>query len=206
MNKLSEQRKRAVDIWLRIADTSVPTLIDHYLDSYLREHFKLPELPQGQMPYEGWMIGKSTKTPDKQRISPKGVALIKRWEGCRLKAYLCPANVWTVGYGHTKTVKPGQRINQAQANALLAKDLVVYEEAVRKHVTSKLTQHQFDALVSLCFNIGVGAFRNSTLVRLLNQKRYSQAADEFDRWVYADSKRLPGLVSRRKAEKKLFNS
>lgn len=138
------------------------------------------------------------------KTSQKGIDLIKQFEGCRLSAYKCPANVWTIGYGHTYGVKEGQTISQKQADKFLKDDLKSFEAAVTNYVKVPLSQNQFDALVSFSFNVGSEALRTSTLLKLLNQGKYSEAAEQFDRWVYASGKKLAGLVRRRKAEKELF--
>jgi lysozyme len=140
------------------------------------------------------------------KTSQVGIDLIKRWEGLRLKAYRCPAGVWTIGYGHTKGVRADQVITSSMAEALLRQDLVVFEKAVRRLVKVQLTQNQFDALVSFVFNVGEGAFAKSTLLKLLNQGNYQEAANQFDRWIYANRLPLEGLKKRRKAEKKVFLS
>lgn len=137
-------------------------------------------------------------------ISNAGIDLIKRFEGLRLKAYLCPAGVWTIGYGTTKGVKAGQRITEAQAEELLRADVEKFELAVIRTVKAPLTQNQLDALVSLAYNIGNKAFGNSTLLRLLNAGDYAGAAKQFDRWTRGGGKVLPGLVKRRAAERALF--
>ena len=138
-------------------------------------------------------------------ISQKGIDLIKNFEGCRLTAYRCPANILTIGYGHTGSdVSTGQKITQEQAEKLLKSDLLVHCNNVSRLVKVPLTQNQFDALVSFEFNVGYGAFASSTLLKLLNQKKYKEAAAQFDRWIYANRKVLAGLVKRRTAEKKLF--
>lgn len=138
-------------------------------------------------------------------ISENGIRLIKNFEGCRLEAYLCPAKVWTIGYGHTgSSVHKGLKITQTYADSLLKTDLIVHCNNVSKLVTVPLTQNQFDALVSFEFNVGYGALKSSTLLKLLNQKKYDAAAAQFDRWVYAGKMKLAGLVRRRAAEKKLF--
>lgn len=140
-------------------------------------------------------------------ISSKGKALIREFEGCRLTAYRCAANVLTIGFGSTGPhVTPGKTITQAEADALLTKDLIRFEKAVNDLVKVPLTQGQFDALVSFAFNCGVGAFQDSTLLRLLNQRDYVGAAAQFERWVKGPSGPLPGLVRRRDAEEALFRS
>lgn len=138
-------------------------------------------------------------------ISQKGIDLIKNFEGCRLTAYRCPANILTIGYGHTGSdVVIGQKITQEQAEKLLKSDLLVHCNNVSRLVKVPLTQNQFDALVSFEFNVGYSNFASSTMLKLLNQKKYREAAAQFDRWVYANRKVLAGLVKRRAAEKNLF--
>ena len=139
-------------------------------------------------------------------ISKKGIDLIKRYEGCRLKAYKCPAGVWTIGYGHTNNVRPDDIITQDDAEELLKRDLKVHEDNVKRVVKIALTQNQFDALVSFEYNVGYGAFANSTLLKLLNAGNYNGASKQFERWVYAGDRVLEGLVKRRKAEREMFLS
>ena len=140
------------------------------------------------------------------KTSQKGIDLIKKFEGCRLKAYKCPANVWTIGYGHTGNVKPNDVITQEQAEELLKRDLISFENSVSKLIKIAVTQNEFDALVSFAFNVGVGALANSTLLKLLNAGNKKGAAEQFSRWVYAGNKVLEGLIKRRNAEKDLFMS
>ena len=204
MNQLTLQRQQAVELFLQHADTSVPTLVDYYLDSYLRERLNLPSLPKGQPPYVGWMVGDKPVSA-KLKTSAIGVALIKRWEGLRLTAYQCSANVWTIGYGHTAGVKPGNRITRRQAEKYFLADLPIYEAIVYRHVNVALNQNQFDALVSFVYNVGETQFKNSTLVRLLNQGLYQNAAKELFRWNRAGGKQLQGLTNRRTEEFELFN-
>lgn len=139
------------------------------------------------------------------KISQKGIDLIKSFEGCRLAAYKCPAGVWTIGYGHTSGVRAGQKITQKQAEDFLKSDLQVYEKGVEKAVRVKLNQNQFDALVSFSFNCGLGALKNSTLLKKLNAGDYKGASAEFPRWNKANGRILAGLKRRRKAEKTLFD-
>jgi lysozyme len=132
------------------------------------------------------------------------IALVKASEGCKLTAYRCPAGIWTIGYGHTRGVKEGQTITQAQAEALLLDDLDEAADSVRSMVTVPITQGQCDALCDFVFNLGAGRLRDSTLLRLLNQSRYAEAAAQFKFWVMANGHALPGLVTRRAAERALF--
>lgn len=148
------------------------------------------------------------------RISEKGVALIKQFEGCRLTAYPDPGTggaPWTIGYGWThpvdgKPVKPGMTIDQDTADRLLKTGLVSYENDVLKLVRVKLTQGQFDALVSFAYNVGSRALSTSTLLKKLNAGDIKGAADEFLRWNKAGGKVMPGLTNRRKAERDVFLS
>lgn len=140
-------------------------------------------------------------------ISEKGIKLIKNFEGCRLEAYKCSAGIWTVGYGHTgSTVHQGLKISQSEADSLLKTDLIIHCNNVSKLVKVPLNQNQFDALVSLEYNIGYGNFSRSTLLKLLNTKNYKDAGEQFAVWRLGGGKILPGLVRRRKAEKDLFLS
>ena len=133
----------------------------------------------------------------------KGLELIKQSEGLQLEAYLCPARVWTIGYGHTKGVQSGDVINEDQAESYLRQDLGESERAVEHGVTASLTQNQFDALVSFTFNLGAGNLFSSTLLKKLNAGDYAGAADEFLRWDHTGGKQLPGLTRRRQAERQL---
>ena len=138
-------------------------------------------------------------------ISQKGIDLIKKFEGCRLTAYKCPSNVLTIGYGHTGSdVYIGKRITQEEADKLFSMDLKIHENNVNKLVKVSLTQNQFDALVSFEFNIGYGQFSKSNLLKLLNEKKYKESAEQFESWVYSNGKVLQGLVKRRTEEKNLF--
>lgn len=137
----------------------------------------------------------------------KNIDIIKKHEGLRLEAYLpTPNDVWTIGYGHTHTTKQGMKITEAQAEALLRKDIAWVEEAVNKFVVVPLTQNQFDALASFVFNVGEGAFSKSTLLRLLNSGDYEGAANQFLRWNKQKGRILKGLTKRREEERKLFLS
>lgn len=138
------------------------------------------------------------------KIGEKGLELIKHFEGLRLRAYQCSAHVWTIGYGHTAGVRPGDEISTEQADAFLKQDIAESERSVGRYVAVPLTNCQFDALVSFTFNLGSGNLRTSTLLKKLNSGDYAGAASEFLRWVNAGGERLPGLARRREAEKALF--
>ena len=143
------------------------------------------------------------------RISDKVISLIKQFEGLRLTAYQDSVGVWTIGYGWTqpvdgKPIRPGMTIKEETAERLLRTGLVGYESDVSKLVKVKLTQGQFDALVSFAYNLGPRALSTSTLLQKLNAGDYAGAADEFPRWNKAGGKVLPGLTLRREAERALF--
>lgn len=142
------------------------------------------------------------------KTSDKGVALIKKYEGCKLTAYKCPAGVWTIGYGHTgkvdgKAICSGMKITSAKATSLLKSDLAAFEKAVTncKYLTFKPNQNQFDALVSFAFNCGTGSL--NTLVKNRSAKVVSEKLLLYNK---ANGKELAGLVNRRKAEKALFDT
>ncbi len=139
-------------------------------------------------------------------ISQKGLDLIKQFEGLRLTAYKDPVGIWTIGYGHTGNVKPGQTITRAKAEQLLKSDTGWAQAAVRKYVKVPLTQGQFDALTSFTYNCGAGALQSSTLLKKLNAKDYAGAQKEFGKWVNAGGKKLAGLVRRRAAEAAMFGN
>ena len=139
------------------------------------------------------------------KISNKGLNLIKDFEGLKLTSYLCPANVWTIGYGSTGPhVKEGMTITEQEAEDLLKEDVSKFEECVNQAVEVDLTQDEFDALVSFSFNVGCGAFMGSTLLRLLNAGNKQAAAQQLLRWDKAGGKVLAGLARRRAAERQVF--
>nr|WP_314590070.1 lysozyme [uncultured Serratia sp.] len=143
------------------------------------------------------------------RISNKGRDFIKGFEALRLVAYPDPGTggkPWTIGWGHTKGVKQGDRITQEQAEQFLSDDLAVFELTVNSAIKRPMTQNQFDAMVSLAFNIGGPAFAQSTLVNKFNAGDVQGAADQFPRWKFSDGKVMPGLVKRRVAERETFLS
>ncbi len=139
------------------------------------------------------------------KISENGLDLIRKHEGLRLQAYLCPAGVLTIGYGHTGTdVKTAMKIDISQANALLSKDVERFEKSVNDLVRVPMTQGMFDALVGFAFNLGAGSLKGSTLLAKLNANDSQGAADEFLRWNKANGKVLDGLTARRESERELF--
>lgn len=138
------------------------------------------------------------------QISPAGIDLIKRFEGCRLSAYLDAIDVPTIGYGHTGGVKMGDVITQDQADAMLANDVQVRVNAVNAIVTKPVTQGQFDALVSFAYNCGVANLLHSTLMKMINRGEADSAGPQFLLWSRAGGKVLPGLVRRRQSEKDMY--
>lgn len=140
----------------------------------------------------------------KMTTSRLGLRLIKDFEGLKLKAYLCPAGVPTIGYGHTKGVKMGMTITEAQAEDYLVED-VGPAERILNAVGVNFRQEQFDALVSFIFNLGSGNLRNSTLLKkIVADKSDQEIAAEFVKWVNAAGKPLVGLKRRRVAEANMF--
>ena len=139
-----------------------------------------------------------------RRINDEGVALIRQWEGCKLTAYLCPAGVWTIGYGHTATAREGMTITEAEAERLLRQDLALFEAEVARAVDVDLTDNQFAALVSWSYNIGVGAMRRSSLIRRLNAGEYDAVPGELARWNKVKGRVVKGLSNRRAAEAGLW--
>ena len=153
------------------------------------------------------MLGIAT---DEMHISPSGIDLICNFEGKRLVAYDDGVGVWTIGFGTTIypngiKVKKGDVCTEAQAKAYMAHDLKKFELVVNNAVNVSLNQNQFDALVSLAYNIGTNAFKNSTLVKKLNAGDIRGATNQFDVWINAGGRRMQGLVNRRAKEKNIFS-
>lgn len=141
------------------------------------------------------------------RASGQCIRLITGFEKFRPTAYKpTPHDIWTCGYGHTKGVKEGDTCDMAQAIEWLHDDAHEAEDAINRHDTVPLTQNQFDALVSFVFNIGNGAFIESTLLRKLNDGQFEAAAAEFQKWNHQAGRVLDGLTVRRAAERKLFET
>lgn len=145
--------------------------------------------------------------------SQKCINLVKQFEGFSATPYLCPAGVWTIGYGHTEGVtEESAPITEPEACDLLAGDLEKYSAAVNRLVKVPLKQHQFDALVSFAYNVGTDedadtiaeGLGDSTLLAKLNQGFYEAAAREFLKWTKSKGRILGGLVKRRAAEQALF--
>ena len=152
---------------------------------------------------------KAAKAPAALDLKINGRNIIKRWEGLRLKGYLCPAGTPTVGWGHTGTeVYVGMKITMAHAERLLTADVQWAEQAIERYVTAYVRQNQFDALVSFIFNIGSGAFAGSTALKRINNLNWQGAAEAMTWWnkarVSGALTILPGLVDRRAEEAALF--
>lgn len=140
-------------------------------------------------------------------ISDNGIRLIKEHEGFRSHAYPDPGSggdPWTVGYGSTHDVHPGTVVTEREAEAMLIADIHVYEAAVNHGVRVPISQGQFDALVSLCYNIGVRHFLGSTVLKRLNASDFQGAADAFLMWDKAAHHVMAGLHKRREDERRVF--
>ncbi len=143
-----------------------------------------------------------------REVNQAGVDLIRRFEGCRLDAYPDPGtggDPWTIGYGATGPgIAPGVVWTQEEAEARLVEDIAQFAGAVERALTVPVSANEFAAMVSLAFNIGAGAFRKSTLLRLVNDGHFEAAAEQFLRWNRAGGREMPGLTRRRQAERQLF--
>ena len=151
------------------------------------------------------------------QMSPEGMnALLKKFEGCKLTAYRCPANVCTIGYGHTTaagapSVSDGMKITQQQADDILSRDLVKFETAVYNMVQQPLNQNQFDVLVDFAYNAGAGALKSSTLLKKVNAGNFNEVPAELMKWTKGKipgkgMQVLPGLFRRRQAESAWWTS
>lgn len=139
--------------------------------------------------------------------SSKGLELTKEFEGCRLSAYQDQRGKWTIGYGHTGLdVRRGMVITLEQAESLLLKDMATAVSCVNRNVATQISQSQFDALVDFTFNLGCQTLMVSTLIRKVNARDFSGAAEQFLRWDHVAGAVIPGLTRRRQAEKTLFES
>lgn len=142
-------------------------------------------------------------------MNDAGYALSRKAEGLKLKAYLCPAKKWTIGYGATRyederKVKEGDIITKERAEELLKNLISKFEKDVKRLVQVQLNDNQFSALVDFTYNVGTESFATSTLLKKINTVNFKGASEEFGRWIYSKGVELPGLVKRRKAEKELF--
>ncbi len=184
--------------------------------SALGQWFMLPDTPTMMTFSMGTGYPEPNPIPDKPepppgQINEDGIIIVKSFEGLRLQAYQDSVGIWTIGYGHTSMagppdVYPGMVITEAEADQILRRDLDLFEAGVTRGLTIATNSDQFSAMVSFSFNVGLGAFRDSTLLRKHNAGDFAGAADEFLRWVYAGGQYLPGLERRRNAERALYLS
>lgn len=142
-------------------------------------------------------------------MTEKGLELVKRFEGFSPRPYLCPAGYWTIGYGKVLGRQWNNEwgklvITQRQAENMLIEDLKKYEKAILPLIDVEIHDYMLDALVSFTYNVGVFAFKASTLRKRLNNYEFYECADQFLKWVYAGGRKLQGLVKRREAERALF--
>jgi len=139
------------------------------------------------------------------KASETAYKLIRHFEGLRLNKYLCPGGMWTIGYGHNLGPNPSRltRITKDQAESMLSADVAVREDQVNR-LDLDLEQHEFDAIIDFVFNVGVGTFQRSTLLRLIRMGAKEEAADQFERYRIAGGVVQPGLVKRRAAEEAVF--
>ena len=153
-----------------------------------------------------WVIEKRNIFNDNLRSDQINLteSLIKKFEGCELEAYLCPAGVWTIGYGHTKDVKEGDRITKDEANHLLEEEMIEYESYIDDMVDVELNQSQYDALCAWVYNLGPSNLGSSQLLKVLNEGKYEEVPQQIKRWNKANGEVLNGLIRRREAEALLF--
>tara|TARA_R110001583_G_scaffold71869_5_gene201913 strand:- start:848 stop:1273 length:426 start_codon:yes stop_codon:yes gene_type:complete len=140
------------------------------------------------------------------KISDKGINLIKEFEGLELISYLCPAKVWTIGYGHTKGVQEGMEWTEEQAEEALKEEVIGYCRYVEELVEVPLNQNQFDALTSWTYNLGPTNLKSSTMLKVLNDGNYDGVPEQIKKWNKAGGQVLNGLIKRRDAEAELFVS
>lgn len=145
------------------------------------------------------------------RTGKEALRIIKNWEGFRAAPYKCSAGVWTIGYGTTvypggqKVTERDPEISQAQAEGYLEDHIKTkIEPQLNKLINVMINQNQWDALVSFCYNVGLGNFKTSTMLKLIKKGLFAEAAKEFSKWNKAGGKELAGLIARRKEERLLF--
>jgi lysozyme len=143
------------------------------------------------------------------KMTKEGLALIRKFEGFRSTAYRCPAGIWTIGYGHTSmagspAVAGGMEISRAEAAAILAEDVARFAADVARLLVVRLADHQFSALVSFAYNVGIGNFRGSSVLKAVNCGDFAAVPRRLQLWTKAKGRQLPGLVRRRAAEAELF--
>lgn len=146
------------------------------------------------------IMGAFPKPTPTKPTKVKDTSLIRKWEGMRLGAYKDTGGVWTIGYGHTSTAKPGMVISKKKAEKLLREDISWVEDVINTEVKAPINQEQFDVLASFVYNIGGSQFRSSTLLRKLNAYDYEGVTEEFLRWKYDNGRMIQGLLNRRNDE------
>jgi len=154
-----------------------------------------------------WSIIKKSlliRRRNNMHISKEGIALIKKFEGCELEAYLCPAGVLTIAYGRTKGVKENDTCTYSEAEEWLEEELTEYEDYVKNLIKVDLTQNQFDSLVCWTYNLGPTNLKKSTLLKVLNEGDYDSVPSQMKRWNKSQGEVLEGLIRRREAEALLF--
>jgi lysozyme len=144
------------------------------------------------------------------KISSQGYDLIREFEGLRTEAYRDAVGVWTIGYGHTSAageprVKPGMAITQDEATEILKRDVETFADGVRRHLKVELTEDKFSALVSFAYNVGLGNFARSSVLKAVNTHDFAAVPRRLALWNKAGGRTLPGLIRRRAAEAALFN-
>jgi lysozyme len=193
----------------RRADTLNPTMQDNKTNNNQIDYANIGLGNNIGGTFTGGAVVETTKEPVDNSIFSddtwiKTRKFITREEVFSEKAYKpIKTDVWTIGYGHTEGVKEGDTITREQAEELFKNDFKKYSSCL-KNVTVPLNDNEKVALISFVYNVGPGAFKNSTLLKKLNKGDKKGAADEFDRWIYQKGKKLDGLVNRRKREKDLF--
>lgn len=138
------------------------------------------------------------------KTSDLAISKIQEFEGCRLSAYQDSVGVWTIGYGHTKNVKPGDVCTPEQAKEYLIQDISLCEAGISRLIHFSVTQGQFDALVSFTFNLGLHTLATSSLLSYMIHGCNTKASEEFEKWCHAGKEILPGLLKRRQWEKGRF--
>jgi lysozyme len=139
------------------------------------------------------------------KTNEEGINLIKRYEGCELESYQDEKGIWTIGYGHTGAeIIEGMKISINQADKMFLNDLLSFENGVTKLLVPNINENMFSALVSFSYNCGLGALRTSTLLKLINETKYFEAANEFLKWNKIAGKVDHGLTNRRRSERELF--
>lgn len=186
----------AIETWMERDDA--PTAMVFSMGTGYAEPDPIPEPP-------------SPPTTRQNAINADGLLIVKSFEGRELRAYQDSVGVWTIGYGHTSMagppdVVPGMTVTEQEAERILQRDLTLFEQGVADEIAIETNSDQFSAMVSFSFNVGLGAYRDSTLLRRHNAGYFADAGDQFLRWVFAGGQRLAGLERRREAERALYLS